>query len=127
MANLRALRLRPVFRFQRTQIVGQALGVAFQAFSQQEYPKAIEKFKYALQVDPYQPDVAYNLGVAYMMEQDYPSALTYLSQSLREGECTADLCYAMGTVLRHLGDYETADEFHSKARELDPGLFAGAV
>ena len=127
IANLRALRLRPVFRFQRTQIVGQALGVAFQAFSQQEYPKAIEKFKYALQVDPYQPDVAYNLGVAYMMEQDYPSALTYLSQSLREGECTADLCYAMGTVLRHLGDYETADEFHSKARELDPGLFAGSI
>lgn len=127
MANLRAMRLRPVFRFQRTQIVGQALGVAFQAFAREEYPKAIEKFRYALQVDPYQPDVAYNLGVAYMMEQDYESALTYLSQSLREGECTADLCYAMGTVLRHLGDYETADEFHNKARELDPGLFAGAV
>jgi glycosyltransferase involved in cell wall biosynthesis len=126
-ANLRALATRPVFRFQRTQIIGQALGEALQAFSNQDYAPAIEKFSYALQVDPYQPDVAYNLGVAYMMQQDYELALKYLSQSLREGECTADLCYAMGTTLRHLGDHETAQEFHTKARELDPGLFAGAT
>jgi glycosyltransferase involved in cell wall biosynthesis len=109
----------PVFRFNRSQILGNHLGEGFQAFQRSDYSVAIEKFEYALRIDPYQPDVAYNLGLAHMMDQNYEQALKYLSQSLREGECTADLCYAMGTTLRHLGDHQTAEEFHHKARELE--------
>ncbi|PIQ24344.1 hypothetical protein COW36_24135 [bacterium (Candidatus Blackallbacteria) CG17_big_fil_post_rev_8_21_14_2_50_48_46] len=124
--NLKELAEKPIFRYQRTQILGQTLGEAFQLFAQEQYQAAIEKFEYVMRIDPYQPDVAYNLGIAYMMQQQYESALKYLSQSLREGECTADLCYAMGTTLRHLGDYQTAEEFQNKARQLDPSLFAGA-
>lgn len=122
---LQELLQKPVFRHHRTQILGNALGEAFHQFARAEYRQAIEKLEYVLAVDPYQPDVAYNLGVAYMMEQDYQQALKYLSQSLREGTCTADLCYALGTTLRHLGDYRTADEFFHKARELEPASFAG--
>lgn len=121
---LQELIKKPIFRYYRTQILGNVLGQAFDAFAREEYQQAIEKLEYVLAVDPYQPDVAYNLGLAYMMAQDYPQALKYLSQSLREGTCTADLCYAMGTTLRHLGDYQTAEHFFHKARELDASSFA---
>ena len=122
-AQLEELLQRPIFRFYRQHLVALTLGEAFEHIESENYSLAIQNFKKALQIDPYQPSVAYNIGVAYLMQQDYSEALEYLTRSLREGEITADLCYAMGTVLRHLGDYPTSQEFFKKARDLDPGLF----
>ncbi len=115
---------RPVYRFYREQLLSDVLGEAFAAVENQQYQVAEKHFLKALQVDPYQPSVSYNLGVAYLMLGKYDKALESLTRSLREGEVTADLCYAMGTALRHLGDYPTSQQFFSKAQALDPNLFA---
>lgn len=123
-AQIEIVKQRPVYRFYREQLLASLLGQAFAAVEAQRYAEAAETFEQALQVDPYQPSVSYNLGVAYLMLERYGEALEALTRSLREGEVTADLCYAMGTVLRHLGDYPTSQEFFAKARELDPSLFA---
>lgn len=123
-AQIKQLQTRPVYRFYREQLLAELLGEGFSGIESQDYAQATEKFLRALQVDPYQPSVCYNLGVAYLMQANYEQALEYLTRSLREGEVTADLCYAMGTVLRHLGDYPTSQDFFGKARELDPSLFA---
>ncbi|PKL80567.1 MAG: hypothetical protein CVV27_00170 [Candidatus Melainabacteria bacterium HGW-Melainabacteria-1] len=122
--RIEALKSRPVYRFYREQLLAEVLGKAFAAVEAQQYSEAIAGFEQALQVDPYQPSVSYNLGVAHLMLGQHEVALEHLTRSLREGSVTADLCYAMGTVLRHLGDYPTSQEFFGKARELDPGLFA---
>lgn len=122
--QLQQLQERPVYRFFREQMLAELLGEAFANVENQQYEQAITKFQQVLQVDPYQPSVSYNLGVAYLMQADYEHALEHLTQSLREGQVTADLCYAMGTVLRHLGDHPTSQNFFTKARELDPELFA---
>lgn len=122
--RIEALKSRPVYRFYREQLLAEVLGKAFAAVEAQQYREAIAGFEQALQVDPYQPSVSYNLGVAHLMLGQHEAALEHLTRSLREGSVTADLCYAMGTVLRHLGDYPTSQEFFGKARELDPGLFA---
>ena len=122
--QVKELQKRPVYRLYREQLLADLLGEAFTHIELQEYEQGIAGFQQALQVDPYQPSVCYNLGVAYLMLGRYEDALEYLTRSLREGEVTADLCYAMGTVLRHLGDYPTSQEFFGKARELDPNLFA---
>lgn len=121
--QLKLLQQRPVFRFYRMHLLSEVLGQAFQLMEQEDYKAAAPLFLKALQVDPYQPSVTYNLGVCYLMAQDYETAVTYLTRSLREGEITADLCYAMGTALRHLGDQTTSQEFFAKARDLDPELF----
>lgn len=122
--QIEELAQRPVYRFYREQMLSEVLGDAFAYVEAQQYKPAVAHFLKALQIDPYQPSVSYNLGVAYLMLGDYDAALESLTRSLREGEVTADLCYAMGTALRHLGDYPTSQEFFGKAQELDPNLFA---
>ncbi|MGV3526581.1 MAG: glycosyltransferase [Candidatus Sericytochromatia bacterium] len=121
--QIATLRARPVFRLTREQLVGHVLGEAFSAVEAENYATAITLFQKALQMDPYQPSVHYNLGVAYIMSNQHEAALEVLTRSLREGEVTADLCYALGTTLRHLGDYPTSQQFFSKAREIDPAIF----
>jgi glycosyltransferase involved in cell wall biosynthesis/2-polyprenyl-3-methyl-5-hydroxy-6-metoxy-1,4-benzoquinol methylase len=126
MANLKALQQRPPFRHHAAQYMGELLGYGFQEMTEGLFSRAAERFEQVLHIDPYQPSVRYNLGLAYMMNNRYPEALEALQRSLREGECTADLCFALGTTLRHLGDQATAEAFYRKARELDPELFANA-
>lgn len=117
------LKERPIFRFYRLHLLSEILSKAFKHFENEHYAASIPLFLEALQVDPYQPSVTYNLGIAYLMTENYQEAVNYLTRSLREGKITADLCYAMATALRHLGDQTTSQEFFSKARELDPSLF----
>lgn len=121
--QLDEIQQRPVFRIYRQHLVANTLAQAFAQIETEDYRLAVENFQRALQIDPYQPSVAYNLGVAHLMLEEYDKALEALTSSLRDGEITADLCYAMGTVLRHLGDYPTSQEFFAKARELEPSLF----
>lgn len=122
-AVLQTLQQRPVFRFYREHLLAEVLAKAFEAIDAERYAQAIPHFNRALQIDPYQPSVYYNLGVAYLMAQQYQQALDALTTSLREGEITGDLCYAMATTLRHLGDHKTSQHFLGKARELNPELF----
>ncbi|MBF2052471.1 MAG: glycosyltransferase [Candidatus Sericytochromatia bacterium] len=122
-AAMQRLKQRPVFRFYRTHLLAEILAKAFEAIDAERYAEAIPHFNKALQIDPHQPSVQYNLGVAYLMEQQYEQALEALTISLREGEITGDLCYAMATALRHLGDHKTSQHFLAKARELNPALF----
>lgn len=124
--QIKDVQSRPVFRMHCESILAGLLGNAFAAIDAQDFTGAIKKFKHALQIDPYQPSVYYNLGVAHLMVDHYEDALEVLTRSLREGEITGDLCYAMATALRHLGDQETSQEFYDKARELNPDLFAMA-
>jgi len=122
-AQLQVLKSRPVFRFYRTHLLSETLALGFAGIESQDYQAAVTHFEKALQIDPYQYSVFYNLGVALLMLERYQEALNALTSSLRGGEATADLCYAMATVLRHLGDHPTSQEFFAKARELDPELF----
>ncbi len=124
--QIKTIQSQPIFRLHREHILAALLGEAFTAVDEQDFTNAVAKFKRALQIDPFQPSVYYNLGVAHLMRDQYEEALEALTRSLREGDITGDLCYAMATVLRHLGDQETSQDFYDKARELNPDLFAMA-
>lgn len=115
---------RPVFRFYRDHALSQVLEKGFTGIQEENYAPAATFFEKALQIDPYQPSVWYNLGIAYLMLKEYPKSLEALTRSMREGTVTGDLCYAMGTVLRHLGDQKTSQQFFAKAQALNPELFS---
>lgn len=118
---------RPVFRIYRDHALGEVLETGFSGIENQNYEVAIAAFEKALQIDPYQPSVLYNLGIAYLMLKAYEKSLSALTRSMREGSVTGDLCYAMGTVLRHLGDQKTSQQFFARAQELSPELFSIGV
>lgn len=122
--QLQELREQPIFRQSRQKILEETLAKGFHAVDTEAHAEAVQAFKKALQIDPHQPSVWYNLGIAYLMLKDYPASLDALTRSMREGTATGDLCYAMGTVLRHLGDSKTSQQFFAKAQQLNPDLFS---
>jgi tetratricopeptide (TPR) repeat protein len=80
------------------------------ALMKEDYPEAVTHLEKARTLDPGQPDVSYNLGVAYYSMGEFPKALDALKQVLRIKADDAPTYVLVGNIYQLLGDKEKAQE-----------------
>lgn len=88
------------------------------AMLQREYGKAVESFRTALDLDPRDRDVRYNLALALQSAGDYKAAAVYLRQAVEQDIEDAQAYCLLGIVYRKLGSEYQARECLAIARKL---------
>jgi len=75
-------------------------------------------FKQAADIDPGDPDYAFNLGYAYWLGHDLQSALYWLRETVRRNPADGDAHYILGTALSAAGSVPEASREKELARRL---------
>jgi tetratricopeptide (TPR) repeat protein len=92
------------------------------AYDAEDYPQAIEQFTKAAAVDPQDPQIFYQRGLAHVAQDDFHEALSDFTQSLKINPRNAMAHYQRGLTHRLLGQHDQAIEDYSRALKLDPRL-----
>jgi len=79
--------------------------------NQQDYKKAVEYYKRALRMNPYNIDVYYSLGFAYLKLKEQNKAIESFKQAIEINPYNAEAYYNMGLVYFVVGDKGAA--FHN--------------
>ncbi len=70
----------------------------------EEYQKALENFKTAIELDPYYSTAHHGLGLAYMQAGDYEKAIFHMERALELQPDLFDTLYYLGVAYMHKGD-----------------------
>jgi Tfp pilus assembly protein PilF len=87
----------------------------------QEYVKAIQALKKALQINPNDPAVNNALGYAYLMFSDCDKAKMYLRIAISLKKDYDDAYYNLGDVFYREGDLDEAMKNYKAAITINPG------
>jgi arylsulfatase A-like enzyme/Flp pilus assembly protein TadD len=82
----------------------------------------LRHFEEAVRLDPHDPDVAAQLGLARVRAGRYADARPYVEQALRVQPDSAPLHAALAMVFAGLGQPEVAVRLNRRALELEPGM-----
>ncbi len=94
--------------------------IALAKLYQQDYDKAIYWGKLAAKAAPKNPDIHYNLGIAYIKLQQYQAALEAFIQTLELNPNEAGALRNVGGILLMNGKTQECIPFLEKAAQLDP-------
>ncbi|MDC7222621.1 MAG: tetratricopeptide repeat protein [Spirochaetales bacterium] len=85
-----------------------------------KYDKALLAFTTALELEPANPRIIYNMALVFIRKEDYPTARELLEKAIElEGE-TADFHNDLGLCLYRTGQKEEALAEYDRALEIDP-------
>lgn len=83
--------------------------------SAEYYEKAAEALKIASYLSPYEPEVYYELGIAYGATKDYKNAVKMFEKAVNLKGNSTDYHFALGYAYELSGDYEKAKETYKNA------------
>lgn len=95
-----------------------AVGMLFGEY--REYDHALEAFEKARTLDPYSPEINYNLGFTYFQQKRYSQARQYLEAALHERPDFFEALTVEGAALYKLGDASSAEQTLERAHALRP-------
>jgi tetratricopeptide (TPR) repeat protein len=85
-----------------------------------QFPKAIQKLRQAVRLDPANPDLHHELGVTFLMIRDWDQARVELLEAIRHEPNNADAHNGLGYALEKLGEIRPALDQFRIATRLDP-------
>lgn len=85
-----------------------------------DYPMAIEEFNKALELDPKQPDIYFNLGLAKAKQQDFLEAIKDYTKAIEINPKFTEAYNNRGLAKKNIEDYRGAIDDYTKAIELNP-------
>lgn len=88
-------------------------------FDQENYPKAIEYYQKAINIDPNQSTPYNNIGAAYSRMDNYDKAFEYYKKALAIDPNDPVRQNNMGDIYYNRGDYDNAIEHYKKAVTVD--------
>jgi tetratricopeptide (TPR) repeat protein len=93
--------------------------------SQQNYPKALETFEYAAQLEPENPDVWSHMGNTYYSQNNYPKAMELYQKALHYDPKAAHALYSVGVAFADAGIFREAVNYWKQVVQVDPSSDLG--
>lgn len=84
----------------------------------QEGARAVVHLTAAVEMDPADPDLFFNLGYAHWLDRDLPAAIRWLREAVRRNPVDDAAHYVLGVALRASGSTEEAAREKELARQL---------
>jgi len=87
----------------------------------EDWPRAASLYRRLVEIEPKDPDVAFNLSHALQMSGAWQEARRYLNKVLRLDPTYAEAWYNLAAIAREHGDPESAKRHLRQAISADPG------
>src|ERR1700720_4501314 len=91
------------------------------AVNSKEYPKAIEQFNRAIEIDPKYAPAYHGRGVAYFRQGEWDRAIADFGEAIRLDPADARARYDRGVAYSRAGEYDRAIADFGDAIRLNPG------
>jgi protein O-mannosyl-transferase len=87
-----------------------------------DFIAAAENLRRAINIEPYDAEAYYAMGITLTNQQKYNDATYFYMQAINLNPRNANAYYNYGVSLAYLGQYESAIEMYRKALVISPGM-----
>ena len=95
-----------------------ALGFAY--YNKEEYAKAVEAYKQAIEINPQKDEFYYNIGIVYNEIEKYDKAIEVYTKVIEINPQREEAYYNIGFAYYNKKEYTEAIEAYKKAIEINP-------